>query len=59
MDSITLNVLSFEVIPDRPNGIRNVTFFGTETIDSLLSFPATHISSVELIVEFGDVVESN
>ncbi len=55
VDSITPSVLSFEVKPDRPNGMRNLTFFAPETIDNL-SLPVTCISSGELLVGFCDVV---
>ncbi len=55
VESITPNELSFEVIPDRANGIINLTFFGPETIDTLFSFPVRRISSAG----FCDAVESN
>jgi hypothetical protein len=44
-----------EVKPDRANGMRNLTFFAPETIDTL-SLPVTWISSGEFIVGFCDVV---
>jgi hypothetical protein len=55
---MTLNVLSFEVRPDRPRGMRNLTFFGAETIDTP-SFVAVRVSSVELVVAVCDVGDIN